>query len=147
MMTKDNIAEFDWLQDEMNKFLDYLKSTRRTSAGFTTTLWKPKINICERESHYLVEAEIPGVAPGKIKVTVENNTLTIEGERPPGAPKTKMKYLHMEISSGPFRREIKLPASVDPDTIAAESENGMLKISIGKIQPGVVRKIEIQSND
>jgi HSP20 family protein len=144
-MAKNSITEFEWLQKEMNKFLEYLKSTQR-SAGFSTTLWKPNVNICETESHYIVEAEIPGVDPKTIRLTVKNDILIIEGERIPDNSMLKTRYLHLEITSGPFKREIQLPSPIDPADIQAESKNGMLKVLIQKMlqKPGV-RKIEIQS--
>jgi HSP20 family protein len=146
-MAKNSIPEFEWLQKEMNKFLEYLKCTQK-SAGFSTVLWKPNVNICETESSYLVEAEIPGVEPGKIRVAVQNDILTIEGERIPDSSMPKTRYLHLEIASGPFKREIQLPTSIDPAAIQAESKDGMLKVLIQKMPKKMgVRKIEIQSKE
>lgn len=147
-MAKNGVSEFDWLHDEMNRFLEYLRITQRMPAGFSTTLWKPNINICETESHYIIEAEIPGAAAADIQVSIKDNILTIAGERvsPPQSP--KMRYIHMEIPSGPFKREIRLPVSIDPDDIAAESKEGMLRISLAKPQQvSIVREIKIQSDD
>jgi HSP20 family protein len=147
-MARKNIAEFEWLQREMNKFLEYLRSTQRTFAGFSTTLWKPNINICETETQYMVEAEIPGVNPEKIRVNVRNDILTIEGDRIPDSSMSGARYLHLEIATGPFKREIQMPTSIDPAAVQAESKDGMLRILIQKApQETGVREIEIQSKE
>jgi len=147
-MARRNIAELEWLQGEMNKFLEYLRSTHRTFAGFSTTLWKPNINICETETQYMVEAEIPGVDPEKIRVNVRNDILTIEGDRIPDSSMSGAKYLHLEIATGPFKREIQMPTSIDPAAVQAESKDGMLRILIQKApQETGIREIEIQSKE
>jgi HSP20 family protein len=147
-MARKNIAEFEWIQREMNKFLEYLRSTHRTFAGFSTTLWKPNINICETETHYMVEVEIPGVDPDKIRVNVRNDILTIEGDRMPDSSMSGARYLHLEIASGPFKREIRLPTSIDPAAVQAESKDGMLRILIQKAPRETgVREIKIQSKE
>ncbi|MCI0470096.1 MAG: Hsp20/alpha crystallin family protein [Candidatus Aminicenantes bacterium] len=147
-MAKNGVSEFDRLNDEMNRFLEYLRSTQRMPAGFSTSLWKPNINICESESHYIVEAEIPGAGAGNVQVSVKDDILTIAGERAAPAKSSQMRYIHMEIPSGPFKREIRLPVSLDPDAVTAESKDGMLRISLAKPQQvSIRREIKIQSDD
>lgn len=121
--------------------------------SFMPSLWKdehhsfmPKCNIEERNNHFLVEVEVPGVDPKGIEIELEGHMLTIKDERK-RENKTEDKYHKMHVfeqSYGSFYRSFTLPSNIDPDNIKAENKNGILYIKIPKIDSGQRKRIEIQ---
>jgi len=105
-----------------------------------------KCNIEEKKDHYLVEVEIPGVDPKDIHIELEENTMTIKGERKrETSTEDQDKKMHViEHSYGSFYRSFTLPNNVDPDAIRAENKNGILFIELPKSKEKAPRRIDIQ---
>ncbi len=140
--------EFLRLRHEMNRFMNHLQNLTKIPAGFSTTPWVPQVNIYENETQFIILAEIPGIDPDDLKVSVHDNTVTIKGEKKPSDVVADTRCKHMEISFGPFARTIELPEPVDSEDIQAKYRQGFLEIKLPKRKPERgVREIPIESKD
>jgi len=137
--------EVSGLQSEMNRLIENFFG--RTEAGegeasFPT--WGPRVDIHEMEEKYLFEVEIPGVDKADVKLSVKDDTLTIEGEK---------KYAHddqegcnchrQERVFGKFRRAFTMPTAVEADKITANYKNGVLLVELPKKEAAKPKEISI----
>lgn len=111
--------------------------------------WIPAASIQELDNELVLALELPGVAEDSIEIALENNVLTIFGEK--GAEKgaeretdSEGKYLVLERSFGAFRRTFRLPGTVRADAITAELQNGLLTVRLPKAEEARTRKIEVR---
>jgi len=112
----------------------------RASASFT-----PAVDVVEQDTAYLLRAEIPGIAPNEIDVQVENDVLTLRGERKYENAEEREGYRRVERSYGSFTRSFVLPKGTNVEAIEARAEHGVLTISIPKVQAASsVRKVEVK---
>jgi HSP20 family protein len=95
----------------------------------------PHIDISDDEKNIYVEAEIPGVKKENVKVTLQDNILTITGEKKKEIEEKDKKLFRSERVYGSFTRSFTLPEDINPDTVDAKFENGILNITISKSQP------------
>jgi HSP20 family protein len=120
----------------------------RRRAGLTQErLWAPRLEAFAREGDLVIHADLPGVALEDVDITVEGTKLTISGERKTPAGDGIDYYLN-ETPSGAFRRSVVVPEGVDPDSVKARLENGVLEVllpgAVTDLQP---KKIAIESKD
>ncbi len=113
-------------------------------ASVATANWAPSVDISEDEKAFTLLADIPGVDPKDIEISMEKGVLTIKGERQSEHVEEKENYRRVERESGQFYRRFTLPDSADADKIEAKSEHGVLKITIPKQEVAVSRRIEIK---
>ena len=104
----------------------------------------PALNVYDHEDTTTLVAECPGVDPDKLELTVLDDTVTFKGERT-REPEEGERTLRCERTHGSFSRTITLPDTVDPDSIQAEYNNGVLKVTMKKTATAKPRRIEIQS--
>jgi len=130
---RDEFADRDWSS------LFYGGPESRASAGFT-----PAVDVVEQEKAYLLRAEIPGVSPSEIDLQVENDVLTVRGERKHEQQEERAGYRRVERSYGSFARSFVLPQGTNVDAIEARAENGVLTVSIPKAQAATPRKVEVK---
>jgi len=104
----------------------------------------PAVNLRDTEDAVLVEVELPGVEPKEIEITVENETLTIAGEKKECSEHSTEHYTHVERRFGSFRRDIALPSSVDTEKIEAKHDKGVLSIRLPKRESAVPKRIEVK---
>ena len=130
------------LQNQMNRlFENTYQGWPSDTEG--TAVWAPAADIFETENDLVLEADLPGIDPKQIDVRVENNVLTIRGERA-FAPKTDRENFHrVERSYGTFTRSFSLSTAVDSEKIRAAYKNGVLTITLPKAQQAKPRRIEI----
>jgi HSP20 family protein len=95
----------------------------------------PHIDITDDEKNIYVEAEIPGVKKEDVKVTLQDNILTITGEKKKKSEEKEKNIFRSERSYGSFTRSFTLPDEINPDTVEAKFDNGILNIQIAKSQP------------
>lgn len=115
-------------------------------SNVVTSEWAPSVDIVEEDKQFVINADIPGVDPKDIEVSMENNMLTIKGERKTEKKEEKNGYHRTECSRGVFYRRLTLPESADPDKITAKGKNGVLKITLGKRAAAKPKKlISVQS--
>lgn len=109
--------------------------------------FNPKVDISENEKNFIVEAEIPGVKKEDMKISLQENILTISGEKKTETSEKKEKnFYRSERSYGTFTRSFTLPEEVNPDKVDAKFENGVLRITLEKAAPKPVNEklIEIK---
>jgi HSP20 family protein len=94
--------------------------------------WQPSSDITETEAEYLVRAELPGVKKEDVKITIENGTITLSGERKIEKESKTAKVHRMESFHGTFSRSFTLPSDVDAKQIKAESKDGVLTVHLPK---------------
>jgi HSP20 family protein len=92
-----------------------------------------------------VQAELPGVDPKDLDITVTADRITISGEKKETVEKIDKSYHHKEIRSGKFSRTISLPTGIDTENVAAEHKNGVLTVRLKKSQAATAKKISINS--
>ncbi len=138
------------MQDEINDFF-HQNGNRGFPAVFdemeswTGMEWSPRVDIKEEDKQFIVTADIPGVDPKDIDVTMENGILRIYGERKIEKEEKKKNYRMQECSYGTFERLFRMPESADSDNIKAKGKNGVLTITIAKSPETTPRKITIES--
>jgi HSP20 family protein len=109
----------------------------------STTAWNPAVDIFENENEIVIKAELPGMEAKDIEIGLENNVLTIKGERRFEKETKEEHYHRVEREYGRFNRSFSLPATVKEDEIAAEFKSGLLKIALPKKEGIKSRLIKI----
>ena len=110
----------------------------------TSGAWTPAVDIYESRESIEMTFEIPGVSPREIKVSFENDQLTVSGERRPEHEEKHDGYHRIERSHGSFVRSFTIPSTVDPNRIQAVFENGLLRLSLPKRPETQPRSIEVR---
>jgi HSP20 family protein len=121
------------LQDRMNRLFD--ERFGRVQAGdinMVTGAWSPAVDIYETDHDIIVKAELPEMKEKDIDIRLENDTLTLKGERKFEKETQEENYHRVERAYGAFSRSFTLPTSVDQDKISAEYKDGVLKITLPK---------------
>ncbi|MBI1804440.1 MAG: Hsp20/alpha crystallin family protein [Ignavibacteriae bacterium] len=108
------------------------------------SMWIPAVDVVEKESEFIVKAELPGVDRKDVKITVQNDILTISGEKRHEEEKNDRNYQRVERSYGSFQRSFTLPSTVANDRIEAAYDNGILTVSIPKVEEAKRREIEVK---
>lgn len=134
------LRELDEARREMSRFFD----TWSDFAGIPGSGVFPAINVTERPDSVLVRAELPGIDPSDIDVTVENNTLSIAGERKLAEEGESVSYHRREREWGQFRRSFSLPTGVDASRVQAGYRDGVLTIELPKAAEARPKQIEVQ---
>jgi len=109
-----------------------------------TDNWAPSVDIREDDNAFTLLADIPGVDPKDIEISMEKSVLTIKGERQSETVEEQDSYRRVERLSGQFYRRFTLPDSADADKIEAKSEHGVITITIPKQEVTVSRRIEVK---
>jgi len=113
-------------------------------SSVSTANWAPSVDISEDEKAFTLLADIPGVDPKDIDISMEKGVLTIKGERKSENIEETQNYRRVERQSGQFYRRFTLPDSADADKIEARSEHGVLTITIPKQEVAISRRIEVK---
>jgi len=139
---------FDSLSKRMNDFMsDFDKDSVFRDFNFGNSRFLPVTDIREDEKHIYISAEIPGISKDNIKVTIsDDNVLQIRGEKKHENKEENESYIRMERVFGEFTRSFVLPENVKDDKIKAKFENGVLNITLEKIEPSKPKEIEISIN-
>lgn len=105
--------------------------------------WVPPVDVQETEDAYVFTAELPGLNKEEVSITLEENLLTLSGERSFKEKEEGESYHRVERAYGSFSRSFSLPSQVDASKVDASFENGLLKVEIAKAEQAKPRKIEI----
>jgi HSP20 family protein len=143
----DPFRDLRSLQDEMNRLFSPNVWRNPGEEAFIKTAWSPSVDIFETADSLVLEAELPGMKPEEVDVTIENNTITIKGERKFEKKEENDNYHRVERSDGSFTRSFTLPRNVVGDEAKAEFTNGVLHIALPKREEEKARKIEIKPAD
>ena len=107
--------------------------------------WTPAVDIKEEDGKFILHADIPGVSADEIEVSMEQNVLTIKGERKHESTESSEGFKRVERSHGVFMRRFALPESVNAEQISASSKDGVLEVVIPKQEPQQPRRITVNS--
>jgi HSP20 family protein len=144
MRNWDLLREMNQMQRDIDETLRGFGLGRLFGAGFGQRDW-PRINLREDDDHIYVEALLPGVEPDKIDMNVLGNTLTLSGERLPAEVEGAGRTWHRrERGAGRFLRTVELPVEINPDQVKAEYRNGLLLVTLPKVEEARPRKISIK---
>ena len=106
-------------------------------------LWNPAVDLYEKDDHYVIKAELPGVDKDDIKVDLKDHVLTLSGERTYDNEVKEENYCRRERSYGKFRRAFSLPTDVDSDKITAEYKDGVLRVEVPKPEAQKPKQVTI----
>lgn len=143
MLKYDPFRELRGLHDEMNRLFSGALPER---GEFARGAWSPSVDIFEDENRLIVEAELPGMNRDDFEVSIENNVLTLKGERKFEKKTEGDNYHRVERSYGAFTRQFTLPQTVTAEGATADFDNGVLRVGLPKREETKARKIEITGN-
>ena len=132
------------LQDQVNRLFNDV--FERTGEESSLSAWAPAVDIYEPEHELVVKADLPEVDPKDLDIRVENNILTIRGERKFEKKVNEENYLRVERGFGSFARSFTLANTVKPDAIKADYQNGVLTLSIPKREEAKPKQIKVNVN-
>lgn len=107
--------------------------------------WAPAVDVREEEDRYVIQADVPGINPDDLEVTLENGVLSIRGERRHETERENGGVHHVERSYGSFVRRFSLPDAVSDEDVQARIDKGVLNLEIRKREESRPKKIQIQS--
>jgi HSP20 family protein len=134
------------LHEQVNRLFED-SFTRSRSGQAELASWAPAVDIFETENELVVKADLPGVQEKDIDIRVENNTLTIRGERKFTNEVQEDNYLRVERAYGTFTRSFSLPNTVNTEAIKAEYKNGVLSVSMPKREESKPKQIKISVSE
>jgi HSP20 family protein len=143
----DPFRELRSLQDEVNRLFSNSFS-RGGGSGDNELMrgaWSPSVDIFENKDQIVLEAELPGMKPEDVNISIENNVLTIHGERKFEKKDEGDNFHRVERSYGSFTRSFTLPPTVSSENAQAEFENGVLRLTLAKREEAKPRRIEIKA--
>jgi HSP20 family protein len=135
-----SFGDFDQMRRQIRRLFEDIEAPLAPMDVFA---FAPAIDVVENENELLLTAELPGLKSEDVTVEVENNMLTLKGEKKSEYEKEEARYHVWERSYGAFERTIPLPRTVKGDAIVAKFENGVLKVTLPKLAEAKGRKIPV----
>jgi HSP20 family protein len=129
------------LQDQINRLFN--DTFERGGQESNLTAWAPAVDIYENEHELVVKADLPDVDPKNLDIRVENNILSIRGERKFENKVNEENYLRVERAYGSFSRSFSLANTVNPDGIKADYQNGVLTLNVPKREEAKPKQIKV----
>ncbi len=139
---------FDRFQREINRlglfdpFVNELEDD--DNSNIVVSHWRPAVDIKEEDNRFVIRADIPGVDPKDIEITMDQGVLTIKGERSSDKEEESRSYKRVERSRGTFYRRFALPDTADADKIEATGKDGVLEIVLPKLEKVQPRRITVK---
>jgi HSP20 family protein len=139
------VRELSTIQSEMNRLFNTFFETPTGGGNGTTALrrWVPAMDLVETDDEFVLRADLPGLSEGDVNIELEDNILTISGERKSEHEERKEGYYRVERSSGAFQRSLTLPEGVNAEAIRASFDKGVLEVRIPKPEERKPRKVAI----
>jgi HSP20 family protein len=139
------VTELNTLQNEMNRlfntFFDQPSPTAR--GGVPGRRWIPAMDLVETGDHYVLRADLPGLSDEDVNIQLQDNVLTISGERKTDHATQQEGYYRLERAFGGFSRSLTLPDGVNADAVQAHFDRGVLEIRIPKPEQKKPRQVQI----
>ncbi|HEY2260852.1 MAG TPA: Hsp20/alpha crystallin family protein [Solirubrobacteraceae bacterium] len=135
--------ELGTIQNEMNRLFNTFFDSPSPSANGAYRRWIPAMDLVETEGAFVLRADLPGLSEQDVNIEFEDNVLTISGERKAEHEERKEGYYRVERSSGSFRRSLTLPEGVNPESVQATFDRGVLEVRVPKPEQRKPRKVEI----
>ncbi len=139
----DPFREFSTLQDRMNRLFRESYGPEGREEALTTSTFAPAVDVYEDEHNVLLKIEVPGIDEKDIDIRIENNTLTVHGERKFEKEEKEENFRRVERSYGSFTRSFTLPNTVDHENVTADYDKGVLKIKLAKKAEAKPKQIKI----
>src|SRR5436305_4724884 len=138
------VRELNTLQGEMNRLFNTLfDAPAPGDGGSAARRWIPAMDLVETDEDFVLRADLPGLSESDVNIELEDNVLTISGERKSEHEEHKEGYYRVERASGSFSRSLTLPEGVDPDAVKASFDRGVLEVCVPKPEAKKPRKVEI----
>jgi HSP20 family protein len=137
------VRELGTIQNEMNRLFNTFFETPTPGNGGSVRQWVPAMDLVETEDDFVLRADLPGLSEGDVSIELEDNLLTVSGERKAEHEERREGYYRVERASGSFSRSLTLPEGVDPDSIKASFDKGVLEVRIPKPEERKPRKVAI----
>jgi HSP20 family protein len=137
----DPFRNLSTLQDQVNRLFD--SSFKGNGETPSLTAWAPAVDIYETENELVIKADLPDIDEKDIDVRVENNMLTIGGERKLEESVKEDNYLRVERAYGSFSRSFSLPSTVNTEAIQASYKNGVLKVELPKRAESKPKQVKV----
>ena len=140
----DPFRDLRGLQDEMNRLFSGTFS-RGSQDEVLRGAWSPSVDIFENKNEIVLEAELPGMSAEDVNISIENNVLTLHGERKFEKKDEGDNFHRVERAYGSFTRSFTLPPTVSSENANAEFNNGVLRLTLAKREEAKPRRIEIKA--
>jgi HSP20 family protein len=141
------VRELNTIQSEMNRLFNTFFEAPPTAGGQhggqAMRRWIPAMDLVETEDAFVLRADLPGLNEGDVNIELEDNVLTISGERKAEHEERKEGYYRVERASGSFARSLTLPEGVDPEAVTASFDRGVLEVRVPKPEERKPRKVSI----
>ena len=142
----DPVREIDTLQGEMNRLFSTFFDTptnRGANGGTVARRWIPAMDLIEAGEHFVLKADLPGMTEADVNIEVENNVLTVSGERKTDLEDKHEGYYRLERTTGAFSRSLTLPEGIDAGAVSATFVNGVLEVRIPKPEQPKPQRVQI----
>ena len=139
----DPFREFSTLQDRMNRLFRESYGPEGRDESLTTSQFAPPVDVYEDEHNVVLKVEVPGIDEKDIDVRVENNVLTVHGERKVEKEEKEENFRRIERQYGSFTRTFTVPSTVDAERIQADYDKGILKIVLPKKAEAKPKSIKV----
>jgi HSP20 family protein len=136
--------EMERMRDEMDRLWDSFFEGRSAKRRAAANEWLPALDVSETKNDFVVKAEMPGLDPKDLDISLTNGVLTIKGEKKQEKEEKEENYHLLERSYGSFTRSVRLPAEVQGDKISASFKNGVLKVILPKSEDTKSKEIKIK---
>ena len=143
----DPFRDLRSLQEEVNRLFSTNLTRGFGEEGIGRGAWNPSVDIYENKDQIVLEAELPGMNRDDFELTVENNVITLRGERQFEKKDETDNYHRVERSYGSFTRSFTLPQTVSTEGATADYQNGVLRVTLPKRQETKARRIEIGGDE
>jgi len=144
------VRELNTIQNEMNRLFNTFFEMPSPASGSgsggeggSLRRWIPAMDLVETKDDFVLRADLPGISEKDVNIELEDNVLTISGERKAEHEEHKEGYYRVERSSGAFSRSLTLPEGVDPAAVRAQFDRGVLEVRIPKPEARKPRKVAI----
>jgi HSP20 family protein len=141
------VRELNTIQNEMNRLFNTFFDTPAPTGGTNLRRWIPAMDLLETEDDFVLRADLPGLSENDVNIELEDNVLTISGERKAEHEERKEGYYRVERASGSFSRTLTLPEGVNPEAVKASFDRGVLEVRIPKPEQRKPRKVSITVGD
>ena len=135
--------ELSSLQTEMNRLFNAAFETGSGGGTSAPRRWTPAMDLLETEDEFVLRADLPGLSESDVSIELEDNVLTVSGERKAEHEDKREGFYRMERSYGAFSRSLTLPKGVDPEAVTAAFDRGVLEVRIPKPEERKPRRVEI----
>lgn len=141
----DPFGSLNRLHGELNRLFQDSVAGNDDQSRVVTGTWSPAVDIREESDRYVITADVPGVKPEDIEVTLEDGVLTLKGERRVASADTAEGLKRVERAQGVFYRRFALPDNVDTESVRAHGAHGVLEIEVPKGGRAEARRIQVNA--